>query len=48
MNSQNPAGAAKGDSGQKFSQQLVNQTPVYDKILKVKRPRKKKKGPNWL
>ena len=47
MNAQNPAGPAKGQSGQKFSQQLVNQAPVYDKYLKVKRPRKKKE-PKWV
>ncbi len=28
-------------SGQKFTQKLVNQTPVYDRKLKVHRPRKK-------
>ena len=35
--------------GQKFSSQLVNQQPVYDRVLKIKRPRKKKgKGVRWI
>lgn len=35
--------------GQKFSSQLVNQQPVYDRKLKIHRPRKKKgKGVKWI
>lgn len=45
--SANPAGPAKGANGQKFSQQLVNKEPVYDRTTKVKRPRKRKE-PKWI
>jgi hypothetical protein len=48
MNGANPAGPAKGANGQHFGQQLVNQQPVYDRDLKIKRPRKKKKEPKWV
>lgn len=34
--------------GQKFPQPLVNQQPVYDRKLKILRPRKKKEGKKWL
>lgn len=38
-----------GPCGQKFPQPMVNQQPVYDRKLKVTRPRKKKgMGPKWL
>ncbi len=29
-------------------QKLVNQEPVYDRKLKVHRPRKRKNGPKWV
>jgi hypothetical protein len=36
-------------SGTRFTQPVVNQTPVYDRKLKVHRPRKHKgKGPKFL
>jgi hypothetical protein len=47
-------GASKGCggskmSGSKFGNTLVNQTPVYSRILKCVRPRKKRgKGPHYL
>jgi len=34
--------------GQKFTSQLVNQQPVYDRKLKVKRPRKKRGNVKWI
>lgn len=40
--------AQPSPGGSKFSSQLVNQQPVYDRVLKVKRPRKKKKKTKWL
>lgn len=39
---------ASKQSGQQFPQTLVNQQPVYDRKLKVLRPRKKKEGKKWL
>ncbi len=36
-------------SGQKFSQKLVSQEPVYDRKMKVHRPRKlATKKPKWM
>ena len=43
MNAPAPSsGNRPSTGGQRFSQQLVNQQPVYDRKLKVHRPRKKK------
>ena len=39
-------GGGRG-SGSKFTQTLVNQTPVYDRKLKIHRPRKKRGGPKY-
>lgn len=48
MNTQGNA-PAKACGGQRFGQCLVNQQPVYDRKLKVKRPRKKgRPGPKFL
>lgn len=39
-----------GTKGQRFTNRLTNQGPVYDRKLKVHRPRKKKGGqdPKYL
>jgi hypothetical protein len=37
------------DSGaHKFNQRLVSQNPVYDRVLKVHRPNKRKLKPKWV
>lgn len=34
--------------GQKFTQKLVNQGPVFDRKLKIHRPNKRKKSSKWI
>ena len=43
MNAKGP----KGQMGQKFGQRLVTQEPVYDRKMKLHRPKKRKSG-QWL
>jgi hypothetical protein len=45
MNAPTPSsGNRPGAGGQRFVQALISQEPVYDRRLKVHRPRKKKGG----
>lgn len=44
-------GKMNSGGGQKFTQKLVNQDPVFDRRLKVHRPNKrrlKNKAGNWI
>jgi len=43
-----PSASTGKSSGCKFGQPLVDQQPVFDRKLKIRRPSKRKKGPKYL